>query len=166
MPPTLELAFTLRALFSKDHMLDVKSVKGGPQRTIAPIVSGHMKGSGLEAEVIPAGGDWLLINPEDNTAHLDVRLGLRSLEGGHSIYLRYEGVLRVDAKSFPQLTGGSNAKSTEFGEHEWFTSPIFETSDPDFKWMENSSFVGEGRWVVEDGEIGIEYQIHRLRPSR
>lgn len=100
-----------------------------------------------------------------------MRLSLRLRDSAHAIYVRYEGLLRVDAASHPQLMGQRNAASTRWGQHEWFMSPVFETSDPDLKWIEEACFVGEGRWVVEkekgsgEQEIGVEYQIFRLRGS-
>lgn len=58
------------------------------------------------------------------------------------------------------------AKSTTFGEHEWYVNPVIETNDADIKlWAESSFFVGEGRWVAEKGEVGVEYAVYRLEPS-
>lgn len=61
MPPTLEHHFTLRAVFAKD-VVNVKQVLGGPQRIVVPLTTGFLRGSGLEAEVLPGSGDWFLVS--------------------------------------------------------------------------------------------------------
>lgn len=82
------------------------------------------------------------------------------------MFMHYVGKLQLDDASWRPLTFASDAKSTQYGDHEWFSSPIMETSDPDFKWVENHMFLGEGRWHVDDdGSPAIEYEIYRARPS-
>lgn len=82
------------------------------------------------------------------------------------MYMHYTGKLQVDDASWLPLNFSSDAKSTQCGDHEWFSTPNMETSDPEFKWVENSIFLGEGRWHVgDDGSTAIEYEIYRARPS-
>ena len=53
-----------------------------------------------------------------------------------------------------------DAKTTEFGDHEtWFIGPKFETSDPKLKWIEDAFWVGQGRCVVDEGGVGVEYGV-------
>ena len=60
------------------------------------------------------------------------------------------------------LSFAPDAKSTNYGDHEWFATPIVETSDPKFKWVEASVFVGQGHFVVEPNQSAVEYQIYRV----
>jgi hypothetical protein len=54
-----------------------------------------------------------------------------------------------------------DAKSTDYGDQEWFATPIVETSDPKFKWVEESVFVAQGHFVVDESGSAVEYQIYR-----
>ncbi|ETI20969.1 hypothetical protein G647_07312 [Cladophialophora carrionii CBS 160.54] len=166
-----------------DDILQIKNVLNGPQRSFIPVTGGSIKGvgpaEGLEAEISPASSDgvltnpafWLLIgsgltlvsqmNPSTNTAHLNVRLAARS-SAGAAIFVQYQGILKVDKAGGKVLSGAPDAKSTEYGEQEWFISPLIETSDERLKWMEESVWVGQGHWIVDGKGSAVEYQVYRL----
>lgn len=59
----------------------------------------------------------------------------------------------------------SDAVETQFGDHELFSTPVLETGDPEWKWIESAVWVGEGRVVVEDGRVGVEYEISRVNAT-
>ncbi|CAK1356876.1 unnamed protein product [Cercospora beticola] len=105
-----------------------------------------------------------LLNPQTNTSHLDVRLSFRTPEG-HGIYVHYDGMMQVDEACLAAILN-KDAKTTQYGDHELFSTPIMETSDESKKWIESSSWVAEGRWVVEDGKVAIEYEVYRVRPTK
>jgi hypothetical protein len=71
-------------------------------------------------------------------------------------------VLKVDDAGTKVLGLADDAKTTDFGDHEWFAGPTIETDDPNFKWVETSLFVGQGRYVVDDGGSAVEYQIYKV----
>ena len=104
------------------------------------------------------------LNPRTNTGHLDVRLSFRTPEG-HGIYVHYDGMMQVDEACLAAILN-QGAKTTQYGDHELFSTPIMETSDESKKWIESSSWVAEGRWVVEDGKVAIEYEVYRVRPTK
>lgn len=81
---------------------------------------------------------------------------------GHSLYVHYSGVLKLDEKANKVLAWSSDAKTTEFGDHEWFSGPILETSDPKLKWVEDSLWVGQGRFVVDEKGSAVEYEIYKV----
>ena len=64
MAPKLEHCFTMRADLSREHTLQLGAIKAGPQRIIAPVSHGFLKGSGVEAEILPGGSDWLLVGAQ------------------------------------------------------------------------------------------------------
>ncbi|KXT10221.1 hypothetical protein AC579_2956 [Pseudocercospora musae] len=168
--PGLEHVFTLRNYFTRENIIHIGPIQGdnGPLRMCFPHDDGFLKSAdGTEiAKVLPGSGDWALVDTSRGIVHLDVRLNLRTTTGGHSIFITYQGVGNRDEKSKDMLQFLPDAKSTEFGDHEYFASPAFETSDPDLKWVESSVFVGEGRWVCEEGRVAVEYRIWRVRPSK
>lgn len=93
--------------------------------------------------------------------HIDVRTSAQTSEG-HGFYIYYRGILKGDEKATKVLTFAPDAQSTEFGDHSWFTTPRIETSHPDFKWVESSVFVGQGRLIADSTGTAMEYQISRV----
>ena len=61
MAPSLDHVFTMRAYLSKENSVTLPNIKDGPSRVIAPITHGFIKGSGLDAKIIPGGSDWILV---------------------------------------------------------------------------------------------------------
>jgi hypothetical protein len=70
--------------------------------------------------------------------------------------------VKIDEAITKVLTRAKDAKSTEFGDHDWFITPVIETSDEKFKWVENTLFVAQGRLVVDEKGSAIEYQIFKV----
>jgi hypothetical protein len=92
-----------------------------------------------------------------------VRTQARTADG-HSLFVHYTGILKIDEATQKALNWSPDAKTTNYGDHEWFAGPIVETSDPKFKWVEHSLFVAQGHWVVEDGAKAeaVEYEIYKV----
>lgn len=65
MAPTLEHCLTTRGYLSKENTVDLKAIKNGPSRIVVAVPFGFVKGTGpaegLEAEILPSSGDWLLV---------------------------------------------------------------------------------------------------------
>jgi hypothetical protein len=101
------------------------------------------------------------LDPTTGVAHLDVRTQARTADG-HSVFVHYSGVLKIDAKLKKVLDWAPDAQTTSYGDHEWFAGPIVETSDPKFKWVETSLFVGQGHWVVDQEGSAVEYEIYKV----
>jgi hypothetical protein len=103
----------------------------------------------------------LQMNPATNTAHLNVRIGARS-STGEAIFVQYQGILKVTEAGGKVFSGAPDAKSTEYGDQEWFISPIIETGAEKFKWMEETVWVGQGHFVVDEKGSAVEYQVYRV----
>lgn len=94
-----------------------------------------------------------------------MRLQLRTPTGSH-IYVHYDGMMKVDELCQAAVVADfSTARTTRYGEHELFATPIMETSDAEWKWVESSVWVAEGRWVVENETVAIEYEVYLVRKS-
>lgn len=161
MIPKLERAFTLRGYLDLENFLRIGPVKSGPHRAIIHATSGFLEGSGVKAKVVPGGGDWLLLDPSYNVGHLDVRVQFKT-EDGEGIYARYDGVLRMDEATQKILDRSEDAKDTEYGDHYFFITPIFETSSERLKWMNSTVFVGQGRWMMDKNGYAVEYGIYKM----
>jgi len=161
MTPKLDFAFTMRVYLSKENSIAMAKIKSGPSRVVLPITHGSLEGSGLKATILPGGGDWILLDPSTNVSHLDVRTHARTTDG-HSIYVHYGGVLKLDDAGNKVIGWAPDAKTTQFGDHDWFTAPVMETDDPAYKWVETSVFVGQGRYIVDEVGTAVEYQIYKV----
>jgi hypothetical protein len=104
---------------------------------------------------------FVQLDPSTNVCHLNVRIQARTPDG-HSLYVHYNGILKINEAGSKVLSWAPDAKSTNYGDQEWFSGPIVETSDPKLKWMETSLFVGQGRFVVEGKEEAVEYEIYKV----
>lgn len=93
MAPKLEQVFTLRAFLGKKDTLPLGPVKGGAHRIVVPVTGGFIEGCGLDAEILPGGGDWLLLDPATGIAYLDIRFQARS-SSNDMIYGHYPGESR------------------------------------------------------------------------
>ena len=101
------------------------------------------------------------MNPATNTAHLNVRIGART-SSGDGVFVQYQGILKVNEAGGKVLSEAADAKSTEYGEQEWFITPMIETGAERYKWMEETIWVGQGHWIVDEKGSAVEYQVYRV----
>lgn len=131
-PPKLTHVLNLRA-----HM-GLKSGVAGPQRggairQLAPLTGGFLKGvpgtkaDGLDVELFAGGSDWLLVDMNTGTAHLDVRTH-GSNQADEGIFISYTGYLKLDEHAALFQSFSPDAKTTRGGDHAWWSQPNFETN--------------------------------------
>jgi len=162
MAPKLEQVFKVQAFLSKEDMLPLGSIKGGPHRYVVPVVSGFIEGADFKAELTSGGSDWLLMDPATGTAQLDIRANARTKDGEY-IYTYYHGILKMDQQVEKFLQWSPEAKSTKSSDHYFMTTPRYEVSSERLKWMEQNIFVGHGHFVVPgDGRQAVEYEIYKV----
>lgn len=121
-----------------------KFMPQGPKgtRVIVEITSAEWRGERLNARQAggPA-GDWALVAP-DGTLQIDVRATLETHDGA-TVFVSYFG--RCDR------TQGPDAPI--------FVTPLFETNDPRYAWLNRIQAVGRGR---PDGSGGLIYEFYEL----
>ena len=66
-------------------------------RHIIYVKGGAFEGPKLKGMVLPGGGDWLLVRPDD-ASELDVR-GTLQTDDGHLIYVQYRGIIHAPPDS-------------------------------------------------------------------
>ena len=162
MAPKLEYAFSLRAFLSKTDTLPFGPVKGGAHRYVVPVTHGLLEGSGVKAELVQGGSDWLLLDTTTGVAHLDIRLQARTADNDY-IYASYTGILKMDEATGMALQWSPDAKTTRSEDHYFITTLTFETSSEKLKWMEQFKFIGHGHWYIPgDGTQAVEYEIYKV----
>lgn len=60
MAPKLEPCFKLRGYIGQDSIM-LKGIKSGPTRGVTPITHGSIEGSGVKADILPGGADYVLV---------------------------------------------------------------------------------------------------------
>ncbi len=99
-------------------------------RQIVYVSGGEFSGPEMSGEVLPGGGDWLLVR-SDGVRQLDVRITLRT-EDGALIYVRYPGVLRATPEVFQRIVQGEEVDPSEY---YFRTTPVFETAAEEYRWL-------------------------------
>ena len=94
-PLPLAGEFLFRATLSVGAPQAVGATRTGELR-IVPVTGGTIEGPALTGEVLPGtAADWLRVDP-DGTAHMDVRLTIKTTEG-HVVFMHYSGIRTAKA---------------------------------------------------------------------
>ena len=124
-------------------------------RQVLPVTGGTVTGERLSGKAAIGGGDWILAG-EDGYGRLDVRAQFIT-DDGAVIYMSYQGLVEVTEAAAAALGGGDSG--TEFGDHYFVTTPRLESGDPNYAWVNQTIFVGQGR--VTPGPV-VEFQVFRV----
>ncbi len=130
------------------------AARGGELRVI-PVTGGSFEGPALKGEVVPGTtADWLRVEA-DGTAHMDVRLVLRTDRGQH-LYMHYSGVRTGSPEVLGRLGRGEAVAASDY----YFRTAIrFETGDPDLAWLNRVLAVGVG----QRPPAGPTYDVYVVR---
>lgn len=114
---------------------------------------GVIEGPKLEGELLPGGGDWLLVG-SDGTGRVDVRATLRTHDGA-LIHYESRGIIKIPADGMQRLAEG---EVLPFDETYVRTTPRFETADERYAWL--SEVVAVGYNILSPNHI--DYRIYRV----
>src|ERR1700675_4283118 len=92
-------------------------------RLIAPIASGTFEGPRLRGQVLPGGGDWLLLR-SDGVLELDLRITLET-DDHALIYMTFQGLRHGPPDAIAALGRG---EAVDPASYYFRTVPRFETS--------------------------------------
>jgi hypothetical protein len=123
-------------------------------RLIAVVDGGTFTGPRLRGEVLPGGGDWLVMG-EDSICRLDVRASLRT-DDGEYLYLTNTGRVVLNG---PEAGQRYLAGETLRAEHMHArTAPLFETGGSSYGWLNGTVNVG----FVELSRSHISYRVYTV----
>lgn len=108
----------------------------------------------ITGKVLPGGGDWALLGV-DGRCRLDVRTLFETSDGA-TIYAQFPGIIEMTDKVQLALTQGCG---TDFTDQYFRVTPRLETGDAKYGWVNQSVFIGEGRFI--DG-FGLNYRMFRV----
>lgn len=124
-------------------------------RKIATVAGGDFNGERLRGTVASApGGDWLLLRP-DGVLVLDVRLTLKTHDGA-LIFMTYRGLRHGPDEVMKRLNAGEPVDPSLY---YFRMTPIFETSDERYAWLNRLVAVATGRREAS----GPIYQVFEVK---
>jgi Protein of unknown function (DUF3237) len=114
----------------------------------------------IDATLEGMGNDYIRTDPDDQHWRLDAHCVIKNHTGGRA-YVNYSGIITLNDATRAALSGQEGAKSTDFG--NVFIEMRFETGDEEMKELEHSTFVGAGRFVLEEGKPpAVEYKLSKV----
>ncbi|MGE2725081.1 DUF3237 domain-containing protein [Mycolicibacterium pulveris] len=115
---------------------------------------GVIDGPRLRGEILPGGGDWLLVG-SDGVGRVDVRATLRTHDGA-LIHYRAGGVIKIPPNGMDRLAAG---EVLGFDETYVRTTPSFETADARYAWL--GEVVAIGYNILSPNHI--DYRVYRVQ---
>jgi hypothetical protein len=153
-PLPLRSEFLFRMSLSTGAPQGVGAVRNGELR-IVPVSGGTVEGPELRGEVLPGtAADWLRVDG-DGTAHMDVRLTVRS-EAGHLVFVHYTGIRTGPPEALARLNRGEAVPPEDY----YFRTAVrFETGAAELGWMNRVIAVGVGQRPPS----GPVYDVYAVR---
>lgn len=127
------------------------------RRMIAVVTGGAFQGERLKGRVLYGGGDWATIEDERDVLRLDARVTWET-DDGAKIYVSYRGVLRPYKEAGRQAANGGTTTDADYQALYFRTSPIFETGDRRYQWLNDIVTVAIGGV----GGGGVKYEIFEV----
>ena len=109
------------------------------RRRIINITGGRFSGERLSGRVLPGGADWQVIRT-DGVADLDARYTLETNDGA-LIYVRNHGYRHGPPEVLKKISSGENVDPSLYYMR---TTPLFETGDARYAWLNRMICVGTG----------------------
>ena len=127
----------------------------GKELRVVPVIGGTFEGPLGKGELIPGTtADWLRVEP-DGTAHMDVRLVLKTTEGA-TIFMHYAGVRHGPPAVLDRLGRGD---TVDPGDYYFRIAVRFETGDAKLGWLNRTLAVGIG----QRPPAGPTYDIYAIK---
>jgi hypothetical protein len=108
-------------------------------RRIIPITGGRFRGERLAGRVLAGGADWQVVRG-DGVADLDARYTLETSDGA-LIYVRNRGYRHGPRQVLERLAAGEDVDA---GLYYMRTTPLFETGDERYAWLNRMVCVATG----------------------
>lgn len=150
--PEIKTEFLFKIVLEVPSIVDLGDTPYG-RRRIARIASGTFEGPRLKGEVMPGGGDWLLLR-RDGVLQLDVRLTMQTHDQ-QLIYMTYRGYRHGPQDVIDRLNRG---ESVDPSLYYFRATPYFETSAKNYEWINKICAVATGSRTAS----GPTYQVFEV----
>jgi hypothetical protein len=137
--PALRSEFLLQIVGELSDPQDVGETSLGARRIFC-MRGGTFCGPDIAGEVLPGGGDWVLVR-RDGVAQLDIRMTLRT-DDGELVYVSASGILDMSPELRARILRG---ESVDPAQYYFRTALAFETSAEKYRGLNRLVAVGVGR---------------------
>jgi len=145
----LELAPLMKVEVTLEPARELGDTPLGRRRIIG-ISGGRFSGARLSGKVLAGGADWQLVRA-DGSAFLDARYTLQA-DDGALIYVSNQGFRHGPKDAMARLARGEEVDPSLIYTR---TTPRFETSAPQYAWLNRTVFVASG--VRRRDSIELEF---------
>jgi hypothetical protein len=114
---------------------------------------GRVEGPNLSGEILPGGGDWLLVG-DDRIGRVNAKAMVRT-DDGVLIHYTAGGIIEIPDDGLARLEAGERLP---FEETYVRTTPNFETADERYSWLNGLVIVGYN----ELSKDHIDYRMYRV----
>jgi hypothetical protein len=142
--PRFELLFEMS--FQLETPLQLLGETPHGTRAIGVVREGSFEGPRLKGRLLPGGGDWFLTRP-DGVGELDVRVTLET-DDGALIYMSYRGYMSPSFQAREQVPPE---------DRYYVVTPYFETSAPQYAWLQRMVTIGMGGSTLSQGSVGYRF---------
>ncbi|KAI9785104.1 MAG: hypothetical protein M1816_000515 [Peltula sp. TS41687] len=162
--PTLQPAFVFKLNIGEQN--PIGEIFSGSTCVHVATSTGSIKSvEGFEPKVdaqIVSGGDWLYFDADKKHARINVE-GVAKTTEGTAFKFSYAGVIAINEGVKTIFEGRPESCTIPFGQGT--TTHTMQVGDPKLKVLENCTFVGNGRFVVEDGKVTAESRVSKVVAS-
>ena len=120
-------------------------------RNIVPVAGGDFDGPRLRGQILPGGGDWLLLR-SDGVLELDLRITLET-DDRALIYMTFQGLRDGPPEVIAALSRG---EAVDPDSYYFRTVPRFETSSEKYAFLNRIIAVGVGETRPDGAVHGID----------
>jgi hypothetical protein len=115
-------------------------------RATAYVLGGEISGPRLRGNVLPVGGDWMLLRT-DGIGVVDVRLTLQTHDDA-LIYMTYTGLLDLGADGYNRFLAGEMPVTFPVR-----IAPRFQTGHKDYLWLNRLQCLGIGEADIHASKV-------------
>ena len=123
------------------------------RRIVAPVDGGRFEGQRMRGTVVPGGADWVIFR-SDGAMLIDVRLTLKTDDDAH-ILMFYTGLAYGAPDAMAKFNRREVVPVTEIYAR---TTPRFETSAPQYDWLNRIVAVSKGCRT----DVGPMYNVFEI----
>jgi hypothetical protein len=114
---------------------------------------GRVEGARLSGEILPGGGDWLLVG-DDRIGRIDVRATVRT-DDGALIHYTARGIVQIPDDGLQRLASRERLPVEETYVR---TTPKFETADERYSWLNRLVVVAHNQLSADH----IDYRMYAV----
>ena len=147
--PDLVFAFEIRVDVIAGKLMEMGNTAKG-LRKIVPLMGGTFEGPDIKGTILPGGYDWQLIR-HDEVAEIEARYVLKT-DNGALITIVNKGLRQGPPEIMQRIAMGEPVDQSAY----YFKSiPIFETSSPEYDWLNRHVFIATGIRKVNEVLIRV-----------